>query len=100
MLKDSMEKFKDHFTNVSKIAVVHFDEKDKIGGTNANFSKHFGLNRVGVHYFKIPSGYRTSQPHSESLEEEFVFVIEGEIDLWFNGKIKAMKKGDCVGFPL
>jgi uncharacterized cupin superfamily protein len=94
-----MKKFDNQFINVSKISEEYFDEKYKIGGVNANFSKYFDLKRVGVHYFKVPSGYRTSQPHAESLEEEFVFVINGEIDLWFNGKIKKMKKGDCIGFP-
>ncbi len=91
---------KDHFIRVKDISDYHDDKEGMIGGTKANFSKHFGLKRVGVHYFKIPSGRRTSRPHAESLEEEFVFVISGEIDLWFNGKIKKMVPGDCVGFPI
>ncbi|MDD0852123.1 cupin domain-containing protein [Halobacteriovorax sp. GB3] len=88
-----------HFVSTSDIQEQWFNESLKVGGENANFSKHFGLKKIAAHYFKIPSGYRTSEPHAESLEEEFVFVISGEIDLWLNGKIKKMTKGDCIGFP-
>ncbi|WP_412462866.1 cupin domain-containing protein [Halobacteriovorax sp. RT-2-6] len=88
-----------HFVDITEINDDHFNEELKVGGTNANMSKHFGLKRVAAHYFKIPPGYRTSEPHAESLEEEFVYVISGEIDLWLNGKIKKMSKGDSIGFP-
>ncbi len=89
----------EHICKTSNILAGHFDEQNKIGSLNANFSKHFGLKKIAAHYFKIPSGYRTSKPHAESLEEEFVYVISGKVDLWFNGKIKQMNRGDCIGFP-
>lgn len=98
---NSMKKFNldDHFVNTSNILTKYFNEELKVGGLNANISKHFELKRVAAQYFKIPSGYRSSEPHAESLEEEFVYIISGEIDLWLNGKIKRMAKGDCIGFP-
>lgn len=89
---------KDFITQTSEIQKSYFNEDFQIGGSNANFSKHFGLKKIAAHYFKIPPGYRTSEPHAESLEEEFVFVISGQIDLWLNGFIKTMKAGDCIGF--
>ena len=92
-------KYAEHFVKNTDIAVEDLDQESKIGGVWANFSKHFGLKRIGVHHFVIPSGFRTTRPHAESLEEEFVFVINGEIDLWFNGRIKKMATGDCIGFP-
>ncbi len=88
-----------HFVNIVDIHTKWFNEELKIGGLNSNISKYFGLKRVAAQYFKIPSGYRSSEPHAESLEEEFVYVISGQIDLWLNGKIKKMSKGDCIGFP-
>ena len=88
-----------HFVETKEILSETFNEELKVGGVNSNFSKYFGLNRIASHYFKIPSGYRTSEPHAESLEEEFVFVISGEIDIWLNGRIKKMSKGDCIGLP-
>ncbi|MFT6633503.1 MAG: putative cupin superfamily protein [Bacteriovoracaceae bacterium] len=90
---------KDHFITVSAISEYHEDKEGFVGGTNANFSKYFGLKKIGVHYFKIPPGLRTSRPHAESIEEEFVYIIQGEMDLWLNGKIKRMVAGDCIGFP-
>lgn len=88
-----------HVINVNDIKTEWINEDLKVGGYNANMSKYFGLKRVAAQYFIIPKGYRSSEPHAESLEEEFVFVISGEIDLWLNGKIKKMTKGDCIGFP-
>jgi uncharacterized cupin superfamily protein/8-oxo-dGTP pyrophosphatase MutT (NUDIX family) len=88
-----------HIVNSVDIYSEYIHEELKIGGVNSNISKYFDLKKVAAQYFKIPSGYRTSEPHAESLEEEFVYVISGEIDLWLNGKIKKMVKGDCIGFP-
>lgn len=88
-----------HFVNTVDIQTKWFNEELKIGGLNSNISKYFGLKRVAAQCLKIPSGYRSSEPHAESLEEEFVYVISGQIDLWLNGKIKKMSKGDCIGFP-
>jgi uncharacterized cupin superfamily protein/8-oxo-dGTP pyrophosphatase MutT (NUDIX family) len=88
-----------HFVNTTEIQAEWFNEELKIGGVNSNISKYFGLKKVAAQYFEIPSGFRSSEPHAESLEEEFVFVISGQVDLWLNGKIKKMNKGDCIGFP-
>lgn len=92
-------KIADHFVKTTDIVEESFDHEAKIGGFQSNFSKHFGLKRIGVHHFIIPPGFRTSRPHAESIEDEFVFVISGEIDLWLNGRIKKMIAGDSVGFP-
>ena len=42
--------------------------------------KAAGLRRIGLHYMRVPPGSRTSWPHAESDEEEFVFVLERSID--------------------
>ncbi len=88
-----------HAIEQDEIKEKCFNNELMVGGYNANFSKYFNLKAIAAHYFEIPPGYRTSEPHAESLEEEFVFVISGEIDLWLNGYIKTMKAGDCFGFP-
>jgi len=58
-----------------------------------------GLLRIGVHLLRVPPGRRTSYPHAESTEEEFVYVIEGEIDAWIDGELHRMKAGDFAAFP-
>jgi uncharacterized cupin superfamily protein len=94
-----MNSYEDHFIRADEIATQYFDHQALIGGLSSNFSKHFDLKKIGVHIFVVPPGYRTSRPHAESLEEEFIFVIKGEVHLWYNGKIKKMSAGDCIGFP-
>jgi uncharacterized cupin superfamily protein len=58
-----------------------------------------GLLRVGIHLKRVPPGHRTCYPHAESLEEEFVYVLEGNIDCWIDGEIHPMKAGDLAAFP-
>lgn len=58
-----------------------------------------GLLRIGLHLERVPPGRRVSYPHAEENEEEFVFVLEGEIDAWVDGHIHHMNKGDLAAFP-
>jgi len=58
-----------------------------------------GLLRIGVHLVTVPPGTRTSYPHCESAEEEFVYVVEGELDAWIDGELHHMKAGDFAAFP-
>lgn len=47
--------------------------------------KAAGLVRIGVNLQRLPPGSRSSWPHAEEDEEEFVFVIQGEVDAWIDG---------------
>ncbi|MDE2385052.1 MAG: cupin domain-containing protein [Alphaproteobacteria bacterium] len=67
-------------------------------GLTANFAKHFKLSRLGVSQDRLRPGERSSWPHAEADEEEFVLVLEGTPDLWVDGHIKRLAPGDCVGF--
>jgi uncharacterized cupin superfamily protein len=58
-----------------------------------------GLLRIGLHLERVPPGRRVSYPHAEENEEEFVYVLEGEIDAWVDGHLHHMKKGDLAAFP-
>src|SRR5512142_2450370 len=58
-----------------------------------------GLLRIGIHLQRVPPGSRTSFPHAESAEEEFAYVLEGEIDAWIDGELHRMKAGDLAAFP-
>ncbi|MBV8523466.1 MAG: cupin domain-containing protein, partial [Acetobacteraceae bacterium] len=59
----------------------------------------FGLSRLAIHHDRLPPGRRTSFPHAESTEEEFVYVIEGTPDVWLDGHLHRLRPGDAVGFP-
>ena len=58
-----------------------------------------GLTRIGVGHDLLLPGRRTSWPHAEFDEEEFVFVLEGEPDVWIDGYLHRLREGDGVGFP-
>ena len=58
-----------------------------------------GLTRLGVHYEITPPGGRSSFPHAESDEDEFVLVLKGFPDVWIDGELHELVEGDCVSFP-
>ena len=58
-----------------------------------------GLLRIGLHVERLPAGRRLSWPHAEEKEEEFVYVLEGEVEAWVDGYLHAMKRGDLAAFP-
>ena len=62
-------------------------------------ARNLGLTRIGIHHERLPPGRRTSYPHAESAEEEFVFVIEGRPDVWIDGHLHPLAPGDSVAFP-
>jgi uncharacterized cupin superfamily protein len=66
---------------------------------DADFSTRFGFSRFGVHHVRLPPGRRTSFPHAESLDDEFIHVIEGSPDVWLDGHLHRLVPGDSVGFP-
>ncbi len=72
------------------------DERLSIG---APVGRLAGLTRLGVHVETLPPGRRTSWPHAERDEEEFVFVLEGHPQAWIDGELHALGPGDFVGFP-
>jgi uncharacterized cupin superfamily protein len=58
-----------------------------------------GLLKIGLHVKRVPPGHRISWPHAESKEEEFVYVLDGEVDAWIDGALHPMKTGDLAAFP-
>lgn len=58
-----------------------------------------GLQHIGVHLERLPPGRRTSWPHAEEAEDEFIWVIEGEPDVWIDGVLHPLRPGSVVGFP-
>lgn len=88
-----------HYTEIEDDAQWSYPGSTEIFAHGARFSSHFNLMRIGIHHERLPPGRRTSWPHAEADEEEFVYVIEGEPDLWLDGEIRRLKPGDGIGFP-
>ena len=68
-------------------------------GAGPSSGKGCRLVRIGVNLQRLPPGTRSSWPHAEENEEEFVYVIEGEVEAWINGDLHRMVAGDLAAFP-
>ena len=58
-----------------------------------------GLKDFGVNLLQLPPGAWSSQRHWHSAEDEFVFVMSGEVVLVTNDGETTLRAGDCAGFP-
>ena len=57
-----------------------------------------GLTQFGVNIVTLDPGVWSSQRHWHSHEDEFVYVIEGELVLVTDSGEEIMSPGDCAGF--
>ena len=58
-----------------------------------------GLRDFGVNLITLPPGGWSSQRHWHSDEDEFVYVLEGELTLVEDGGETLLRAGDCAAFP-
>ena len=68
-------------------------------GPVRRLGKEAGLVRIGVNVQRLPPSTRSSWPHAEENEEEFVYVLAGQVDAWIDGHIYRMTPGDLAAFP-
>jgi uncharacterized cupin superfamily protein len=57
-----------------------------------------GLTQFGVNLLRLPPGAWSSQRHWHTTEDEFVFVLEGEVVLVTDAGEEVLRPGDCAGF--
>ena len=58
-----------------------------------------GLKQFGVNLTTLPPGKESSMRHWHSHEEEFVYVLEGEVVLISDAGEQVLTAGCCAGFP-
>jgi uncharacterized cupin superfamily protein len=58
-----------------------------------------GLTDFGVNLMRLPPGNWSSQRHWHSHEDEFVYVLEGELMLIEDNGETVLHAGDCAAFP-
>jgi uncharacterized cupin superfamily protein len=74
-----------------------FDEPCR-GRKNIRLGAAAGLTQFGVNLTRLPPGAWSSQRHWHRLEDEFVYVLEGEAVLVTDEGEQRMGPGDCAGF--
>src|ERR1700676_1798819 len=57
-----------------------------------------GLTDFGVNLLRLPANAWSSQRHWHSAEDEFVYVLEGEVVLVTDEGEEVLRAGDCAGF--
>ena len=59
-----------------------------------------GLKTIGINQTILAPGKESSMRHWHTHEEEFVFVLSGEVVLHTDAGEQVLKAGMCAGFPL
>ena len=57
-----------------------------------------GLTQFGVNRTKLPPGVASSLRHWHEQEDEFIYVLDGELTLVEDGGETLLKAGDCATF--
>src|SRR6202040_1668403 len=57
-----------------------------------------GLTQFGVNLLRLPPGAWSSQRHWHEREDEFVYVLSGEVTLVTDSGAELLRAGDCAGF--
>jgi uncharacterized cupin superfamily protein len=57
-----------------------------------------GLTQFGVNLLRMPPGTWSSQRHWHTAEDEFIWVLEGEVVLVTDAGEQLLRAGDCAGF--
>ena len=57
-----------------------------------------GLTRIGVNLVRVLPGKESSMRHWHTREDEFVYMVEGELVLRTQGGEQLLRAGMCAGF--
>jgi len=66
---------------------------------NRRLGNHAGLTNYGVNMTRIVPGGQSSHRHAHTRQDEFVYVLEGEVVLETDSGAQVLKAGMCAGFP-
>ena len=66
---------------------------------NRRLGPHAGLKNFGVNITRIVPGGQSSHRHAHTKQDEFVYVLSGEVVLETNSGAQTLGAGMCAGFP-
>lgn len=69
------------------------------GRTKRKLGDAAGLTQFGVNLTVLPPGAYSSMRHWHKTEDEFVYVLSGEVVLVTDAGEQTLKAGDACGFP-
>ncbi len=66
---------------------------------NRRLGNHAGLKNFGVNLVRVAPEGQSSARHAHSKQDEFVYVLEGELVLVTDAGRETVGPGTCIGFP-
>ena len=66
---------------------------------NRRLGNHAGLTNFGVNLTRIAPGGQSSCRHWHTRQDEFVYVLSGEVVLETDAGEQVLRPGMCAGFP-
>ena len=58
-----------------------------------------GLTKIGINHTTLPPGKESSMRHWHTHEDEFIFVLSGEVVVITEAGEQVLGAGMCAGFP-
>jgi len=83
--------------NVGTLYPTPFDKPCRARG-RTKLGDVAGLTQFGVNQLRLPPGAWSSQRHWHEKEDEFIYVLSGEVVLVTDAGEEILKAGDCAGF--
>ncbi|MBV9570193.1 MAG: cupin domain-containing protein [Alphaproteobacteria bacterium] len=87
-----------HWRDILNKKPIRYPNSDEDQTLDARFDNQGQFSRIAMRVQLLKPGRRTSWPHAERDESEFVYVISGRLDAWNDGWITAVTEGDSVGW--
>lgn len=87
-----------HETQVEETS-FSYPGSDEVHCPSRAIGRAAGLKRTGIHVERLLPGTRTSFPHAEEDEEEWVYVLAGAPSVWIDGVVHQLAPGDLVALP-
>jgi uncharacterized cupin superfamily protein len=69
-----------------------------VGRSRQRLGNAIGLNQFGVNLTRLKPGAWSSQRHWHAAEDEFVYILEGEVVLCEDGGETVLRPGDAAGW--
>lgn len=66
---------------------------------NRRLGDHAKLANFGVNLTRIVPGGQSSHRHAHSRQDEFIYVLQGEVELETSAGVEQLRAGMCAGFP-
>lgn len=66
---------------------------------NRRLGDHAGLTNYGVNLTRIVPGGQSSHRHAHSRQDEFIYVLQGTVELETDAGVEVLRSSMCAGFP-